>query len=241
MPLKDAMSSYDRRARLYPMVLVLVPVGLGVASWIPQGVRIPGLIGGAVVVLAAAAFLTQLARDCGKRREKELYRLWGGRPSDRALSYSARVFAEATLSRWHRKLVSLDPNLHIPESLSAEKADPKGAKEAYSAATDLLVAKTRDKGAFPLLFHENMNYGFRRNLWGMKAIGIGCTILGGVASGVRIASVAISELPNEIPAVAAAGICLVLLVIWIARVTPAWVRIPADGYAKHLAEACEVL
>lgn len=241
MALKDLLDPYDRRARLYPMVLVLIPLALGAASWTPDGVKIPGLIGSAIAVLAASTFLTQVGRDQGKKREKELFRLWGGRPSDRALSYSARVFAEGTLSRWHKKLIAVDAELSIPESPAAEKADPKAAKAAYAAATDLLVAKTRDKTAFPLLFKENTNYGFRRNLWGMKAIGIGCAILGAVTAGSKIVVLALDELPLELTPFVVLGLCLVIVVLWVARVTPAWVRIPADGYAKHLAEACESL
>jgi hypothetical protein len=241
MPVKDVMNPYDRRARLYPMVLVLFPLALGAAVWIPTGVKIPGVIGSAVVMLAASALLTQLARDQGKRREKELFRLWGGRPSDRALSYSARAFAEATLARWHKKLLALEPNLRIPESMSAEKADPKSAKAAYAAATDLLVAKTRDKGTYSMLFRENMNYGFRRNLWGMKAIGIATTCLGLAAAGAKSVLLALDYQPQELVPFVALGLCVALLGLWIARVTPAWVKIPADGYAKHLAEACETL
>ncbi len=241
MPVNDVMNPYDRRARLYPMVVVLLPLALGVAVWIPAGVKIPGMIGSAVVMLATSALLTQLARDQGKRREKELFRLWGGRPSDRALSYSSRTFAEATLTRWHKKLLELEPNLRIPESMSAEKADPKGAKGAYAAATDLLVAKTRDKGTYPMLFRENMNYGFRRNLWGMKAIGITTSLLGLAAAGAKIVLLALDSEPQELVPFVALGLCIVLLGVWIGRVTAAWVRVPAEGYAKHLAEACETL
>lgn len=241
MPISDLKDTYDRRARLYPMVLVLLPLALGAASWLPAGIEIPGLVGGAVIVLAVSMFLTQLARDQGKRREKELFRRWGGRPSDRALSFAARVFAESTLQRWHKKLSGLDENLRFPENPEAEKAEPKSAKGAYAAATDLLVARTRDKTTFALLFKENMSYGFRRNLWGMKPAGIATAVLGVLATGARCVTNAMNDQPQGIVAVVAGALSLVMLVIWTWRVTPAWIRIAADGYAKHLAEACESL
>ncbi len=233
------MDIYDRRARLYPMVLVLLPLALGTASWLPAGVELPGLIGGAVMVLAVSMLLAQLARDQGKRREKELFKRWGGRPSDRALSYSSKVFAESSLKRWHQKLMALDTSLSIPDSAASEKANTKAAKAAYAAATDLLVAKTRDRVKYSLLFKENMNYGFRRNLWGMKHAGIGTAVLGLLAATARIVLNSGTNEPHSIVPIAAGVLCVVALIIWLTRVTPSWIRIAADGYAKQLVEACE--
>ena len=241
MPLKDLTDSYDRRARLYPMVLVLLPLALGAASWTPSGIEIPGLVGGAVIVLAVSTFLTQLARDQGKRREKELFRRWGGRPSDRTLSFAAHVFAESTLQRWHRKLTGLDESLSFPETAEAEKADLKKARAAYAAATDVLVARTRDQSTFSLLFKENMNYGFRRNLWGMKPAGIATAAFGMIAAGARCVTFAMNDQQQGVVPVAAGVLSVIMLVMWIWRVTPAWIRVAADGYAKHLVEACESL
>lgn len=241
MPLKDLTDSYDRQARLYPMVLVLIPLALAAASWMPSGVAIPSVVGGAVIVLAVSALLTQLARDQGKRREKELFKRWGGRPSDRALSYSGRVFAESTLARWHKKLMLFDDNLRLPDSAASEKADQKAAKTAYAAATDILVAKTRDKATYSLLFKENVNYGFRRNLWGMKSAGIGTAVVGLLASVSKGVFEWSTDQPVSLVPVVAGVLCAALFVVWIARVTPSWIKIAADGYAKHLVEACESL
>lgn len=235
------MDSYDRRARFYPMVVVLLPALLGGASWLPSGIEFHGLIGGAVITLAVSAFLTQLARDQGKRREKELFQIWGGRPSDLALSYSGRMFAEATLARCHKKLMAIDPGLQLPPSKEYERAHAKESKAAYAAATDLLVARTRDKTRFPLLFKENVSYGFRRNLWGMKAVGVLTSALGLSASIVKIAVFAMADSPiDSVPVLSCCGSGL-LLMLWCVRVTPSWIRICADAYSKQLVEATESL
>jgi hypothetical protein len=239
--LSAVMDAYDRRARFYPMVIVLLPALLGGACWLPSGIEFRGLIGGAVITLAVSAFLTQLARDQGKRREKELFRLWGGRPSDRALSYSGLMFADATLARCHKKLMTLDPGLKLPPSKEYEKEHPTESKAGYAAATDLLVARTRDKEKFSLLFKENVSYGFRRNLWGMKIHGIIVSVLGLGASIGKLAALAPTSSPVDTAALLSCGISGCLLVIWCARVTPSWVRTAADGYAKQLAAACDSL
>lgn len=239
--LDAVMDAYDRRARFYPMVIVLLPALLGATSWMPAGIELPGIAGGTVVTLAAAAFLAQLARDQGKRREKELFRLWGGRPSDRALSYAGRFFADATLARCHKKLMAFDPGLQLPASREYEKEHAKESKAAYAAATDLLVARSRDKERFPLLFKENISYGFRRNLWGLKPIGILTTALGVAACIARIILQATAHAPITPAPIVGGVISAVLLLIWCLRITPEWVRIPADGYSKHLVEASEHL
>lgn len=239
--LDAVMDAYDRRARFYPMVIVLLPALLGGACWLPGGVKYAGLIGGAAVTLAASAFLTQLARDRGKRRENELFRHWGGRPSDRALSYGAQFFVDATLARCHKKLMTLDPGLRLPPSREYEKEHAKESKAAYAAATDLLVARTRDKERFPLLFKENISYGFRRNLWGLKPVGILMSVLGMSACVGRIITLGTELMPSGGPAVACGAVSALLLAIWCVWVTPSWVRVPADAYAKQLVEACDHL
>jgi len=239
--LNAVMDAYDRRARLYPMVLVLLPAFLGIACWAPAGIEIPGLIGGTVVTMAVSAFLTQLARDQGKAREKELFRLWGGRPSDRALCYGGRVFADGTLARCHQKIMVLDPALRLPSSRESEKEDTKESRAAYGAASELLVARTRDKERFPLLFKENVSYGFRRNLWGMKRAGIVTSSLGACSCVGKMIALAMAGQPIGTTPMIGGGVGVLLLLIWCVRVTPSWVRIPAEGYAKQLVEACESL
>lgn len=239
--LNAVMDTYDRRARFYPMVIVLLPAIVGGACWLPGNLELPSMVGGTLITLAVSAFLTQLARDQGKRREKELFRRWGGRPSDRALSYAGRVFADATLARCHKKLVALDAALAFPESRTAEQESAKEARAAYAAGTDLLVAKTRERERFPLLFKENISYGFRRNLWGMKAAGVLTSALGTVACFGKVVAFMMVDQPVGAVPVIGGSLCAVLLSVWCALVTPEWVRVPADGYAKHLVEACESL
>lgn len=239
--LSAVMDTYDRRARFYPMVIVLLPAFLGASCWLPGGVDFSGLIGGAVVTVAVSAFLTQLARDQGKRREGELFRRWGGRPSDRALSYGGRYFADATLARCHKKLATLDPDLQLPPSKDFEKEHAKESKAAYAASTDLLVARTRDKARFPLLFKENVSYGFRRNLWGLKPVGILMSVLGVAASVAKVVSLMLASSPLGSADVLSGSLSGLLLIIWCVRVTPSWVRIPAEAYSKQLVEACEHL
>lgn len=237
--LANFFNPYDRFTKLYPMVLVLLPLGLGISAWIPPHVQIQGVLGSAIVVLALSSLLGQLARDEGKRREPELFYLWGGRPSDCALSYGAAVFPPPTLARRHRALTKLDPELKFPMSAEEEAGASDRFVPTYAAATDLLLANTRDRGTFPMLFRENMNYGYRRNLWGMKPAGLVSSLLGFAACAVRFGIDHAADRPPLYTAIAGGVVCVCLMVLWGFRITPSWVKLPSDAFARQLAEACD--
>src|SRR5947208_9959356 len=65
-------------------------------------------------------------------------------------------------------------DVKLPTS-EEEAADPEGADQRYEACVRFLRNATRDRSTFPLVFAENVNYGFRRNLWGMRSAGIACS------------------------------------------------------------------
>jgi hypothetical protein len=239
--IENFANPYDRRAKLYPMVLTLLPLAFGIAAWSPPEYHLQGVFGSTIVAIAVSSFLTQLARDQGKRKEPSLFRMWGGRPSDRALSYTAGVFSPITLARRHRVLSAIDSTLKFPDSAEAEAASPNDWAPSYAAATELLLARTRDHSAFSLLLAHNIDYGYRRNLWGMKPAGVLCSALGVASS---LAKLGVDSLEQSTPSSAAlVGItlCVVLLVLWTLRVTPAWVKVPADSYARQLVESCDRL
>ena len=232
---------YDRRARLYPMVLTLLPLALAAAVWVPPEAKIEGAFGSVLVLLAVSSLLAQVARDQGKAREPALFEAWGGRPSDRAISYAGGMFAADTVRRRHGVLRQCDPSLTFPASDEEERANPDRFKGAFAASTEYLLGRTRDRSQFGLLFQENMNYGYRRNLWGMKPAGIALAVIGLVAC---IANIVYAVLHDAaipwVPVVGATG-CIALVVFWIFRIKASWVRLAADAYARQLAESCDRL
>ena len=237
----NIFDSYERRARLYPMLLVLMPVVLGIASWLPAAVDLQGLAGSAGVGVALAAFLSQLARDQGKKKEAELFRLWDGKPSVGALSYSGGYFDETTLGRYHRKLNELDRTLSLPQNATEESANKEQALAAYESANEMLLSRTRDREQFRLVFEENVNYVYRRNLWAMKAAGVAASLTGLVAGASRIVRDATAGEGVTATAFVAAFVGICLLVLWAMRISPEWVRVTADAYARQLVSASELL
>lgn len=58
-----------------------------------------------------------------------------------------------------------------------EEFDTTKANDFYRAANAWLRDRTRDTSKFSMLFGENITYGFRRNLLGLKTIAIICNLL----------------------------------------------------------------
>ena len=46
--LGNISDTYERRARIYQALLVVLPIALGGVSWLPTGVDLVGLTGGAL-------------------------------------------------------------------------------------------------------------------------------------------------------------------------------------------------
>jgi hypothetical protein len=235
----DISNPYVRRARLQPALIVVLPLALATLAWFPSGVAGWGVIWGVVVACGGTALLVQVARDAGKRKEKDLYALWGGMPTICFLRHRDAK-NPVTLARYHAKLAKLIKGVTIP-SQEAEQQAPDAADAVYDTCTKYLLEATRDQKKFSLLFDENCSYGFRRNLWGMKSYGIVFASIGLILTLTLIAI----RLAKHTPIIPAAIICgtinFGLLLIWIFWIRPEWVRIPAEAYGERLLAASEVL
>ncbi|MBD2463386.1 hypothetical protein H6G89_20345 [Oscillatoria sp. FACHB-1407] len=238
--IEQNFDTYTRRARLGPALIVVLPVALVVVMFFPSELTLLGILVSVLVGCGGAALLAQIGRDMGKQKEESLFELWNGKPTTRSLRHRDVVNASLLAMR-HNKLQTLLPNLRLPTA-AEEIASPDKADEVYEACATFLRNKTRDKEKFNLVFEENCNYGFRRNLWGLKPVGITLSLFG-LAASVTVIVLKLLVWKNSVPLSAiACGIgSLILLILWITLFTPTWVKIAADAYAERLLEACEHL
>ena len=156
---------YNLRARIQPfllawlpiliMPLVMVPdVNWTVVLWI-------------VLYFALTTLLVQLGRSSGKRLEKKIYRGMGGKPFATMLRHRDSRLDQHTKKRYLDFLSKNIRGLQLP-SFDEERNSPDESDEKYRSATFWLLAQTTDREQFPLVFEENVNYGFRRNTWALK-------------------------------------------------------------------------
>jgi len=231
---------YERKARLYPALLLIAPVvGTGVAMLTTKFTGLQSLAAG-VVGCGGAFLLTQLARDAGKKHESSLFAKWGGLPSVVIFRHRDTRLDSITKVRYHKKLAGLVKEAKAPTP-EQEQADPTAADAVYAAWSNYLRVNTRDTKKFSLLFQENVAYGYRRNVWGLRALGIIASILSVAACGVRLYLV-YSSTGKIDEAMAGAGVfTAIILLLWLFRFNGDWVRVPADAYAERLAECAETL
>ena len=78
---------YTVNARLIPALIVLLPIGLSLASLFPKKFLGWDLIVWLGTSSGMAIFLEQLARDKGKSKQSDLFTLWGGEPTTLMLSH----------------------------------------------------------------------------------------------------------------------------------------------------------
>jgi hypothetical protein len=235
MPNLILFDHYSLRARLQPALLALLPAAFGIFAWTGPGVRWQSALWTLFGTAGGTFFLGILARNLGKQIEPGLWQAWGGSPTTQLLRHGG-TGNPVMRERWHNSLSRL---LDRPlPTLQEEQADPVAADGVYNAAIKLLINKTRDVKKFHLLYKENVQYGYCRNLFAMRSMGLIFSLLGSLASlaaGLWDAHVRDPKIYTWVCLAAN----LVFLTCWIFTINSAWVRVPAFAYADRLLESIE--
>ncbi|MDQ3282204.1 MAG: hypothetical protein M3Q69_12415 [Acidobacteriota bacterium] len=230
------LDPYALRARLFPAMLVSMPMVLAALCWFPT-VAITPIVIALFTWFGVGVLLAEFARDLGKRREPALWASWGGSPTVRRLRLRETAANTVARERWRALVAALAPDLLLPTA-DEETADPKRADDTYGVCIARLRELTRNTTNFPLLFQENISYGFRRNLWAMKPAGIFMAV---AAMGVAVSSLFVLSQPRLEIVVFAAVIAAFMLTWSVLRITKTWVKEAAERYADQLLWSCEQL
>ena len=243
--LQPVLDPYDRKARLKPGLFCGVPLVTAIVLLIPEFGPIWGSIGAVVVYCGGSLWLIQAVRDRGKALEARLYRSWGGKPSVAMLRQRDNRLESTTKARYRRFLCGAVPGL-VLASAEDERHDPEQAEARLESANAWLLAQTTDHVRFALLFAENVNYGYRRNLLGMKRIALGLDAVAlvlmigvGIAGWTgHVASTIQSFKPEWWTSLAVA---VVHALVFSGYIGADWVRVAAERYAGQLLRACDSL
>jgi hypothetical protein len=231
---------YSRKARLYPAFLALLPpfvILAGYTDWLE-----PDVSNVAWMLFAAAGLflLADLTRQRGKSIERRLLSEWGGYPSQTLLRHSDPTFDKYTTDRLHRAAEQICKNVKLPNKAEEEAAGLE-ADEVYKSVNSVLLPLTHDKVKFPIIYKENVTYGFRRNMLGLKPVSITIALLSIAfilaAEADKLQSV---KLPDEAGLISLC-VSFVALLCWVFFVSKDHVRTAAHDYGRQMLLTLDVV
>lgn len=239
------LDPYSRRARFQPVVLSLLPILVSVVLLTPEFQPVWTEAGWLLVCCGGPTLLTQLGRGRGKTLEPALYRRWGGKPSVAMLRHRDTRLPNSTKARYRNFLEQTVPGLRLA-SPDDERLFPEQADDGYGGATSWLLSQTRDHEEFGLLFHENINYGFRRNIWGLKrwAFASGPAAIAmvlGLKSDAWTEGIVATLSAIDEPAWICVTTAITHILVFAFLIRRDWVRVAADAYALQLLASCDML
>jgi hypothetical protein len=122
------------------------------------------------------------------------------------------------------------------------EADARDAVyQRLTTITKLLNARARDKAKFALLFEELCNSGFRRNMCGMRWIGLSIAAITSIARGLKVVGLFASHSCLAVSSLAIEAVNLAMLAAWIFWVNETAVRQGSDLYAERLFETLDTV
>jgi hypothetical protein len=234
--LQQFTDGYSRAARLLPALLVSLPLTVLAVTSIPDAVSWWGKIFALLVASGLPFVLVQTVRDRGKRMEPMLFETWGGVPTTVMLRWSHQPTKTAVARR--HSLVEKVLGIQLPNE-TEEESDPAEADEAYGVAVTALRERTRDSQRFPLVHQELTAYGFRRNTYACRVVGL-------IVCGLSLVFIIVLPWAGAVSMdwkqqVALSAFDALWAGIWLGIFTRDWVRRAAETYAHQLMASLEIL
>lgn len=228
------MDDYFLRARVYPGLIVILPFGLFIELLLPT---IQLRVITPLVISAGGAFLLgNISRSAGKKLETRLITRWGGLPTTRMLRYKAREENHILFDR-RRLAIERVTGISLPSQQDETAGAQSSSDDYYKAAVRVLITKVRDKkDDYPRVHDENVSYGFRRNLLGLKPQAI--TILAVSFIG-DIFTYHLRGASSTVDASALLNVSMLFFWLFYARIR--WVEQASVSYAERLFECLEQL
>lgn len=226
--------SYETYARTFPVYITVIPIVLAMFPILPEGFDWKFGGASAIVFLPLSYLCRQIGGDFGKRCQSTLWNKWKGPPTTRFLRHGNSEFNSMTRERIHTKLRCF--GLYVP-SQEEQDQNPQEADDSYESCVDELRRRTRDRKRFPRVFQYLRDYGFRRNIFALKPIGLVIAVLSFFIS-LIIAVYDWRQGKQSVSAIVPCFINLGLILAWLLYFIEKAVKITADRYAYFLLEAC---
>lgn len=234
----NQFDAYSLKARVFPALIAGLPTLTLLFLIVPwDHLDLSHLIAVAMGGVLLFAF-ADMARHRGRKVQE---RLGTGETPEQWLRGNPDV-PEGSKDRY-RDFVADQLNQVAP-TVEDETLRPALAKDFYRSANAWLREQTRDHSTYHLLFGENITYGFRRNLLGLKPTALVCNIIVlAVCSGIFYFRPAyFTSLPNIDEKIMMAFAAVILHSAYmIVAVHKSVVREASRAYGRQLILSCESL
>ena len=245
--LSKHFDEYSFNARVKPALFLVFPIFVSLIVLFEPSRTWTGSTVTFLVAFGVINFAANQMSAKGNVLQGKLFKKWGGAPTTIVLRHADNTIDSVTKLRYMDRLALLIPNF-TPTTPEYEKTNPEKADELYMSASNYLREHTRDKTTYPLVFKENVAYGFSRNIRAFKSLGIFITVcsllvslvvtyLDVTALGSMSPTLVIQKI--SFPYLGLTAIHLSMLWAWVFLVTESWVKVRAFSYAKRLYSACE--
>ncbi len=222
------LDDYERSARLAPGLLVAAPLAIAVLGCGLKDIPVVSSLTAVLVACGGPLLLANTVRDRGVALQERLFTEWGGAPTTSALRLRESTSNQPLRDLWRAGVEAVSGTQLL--RLEDEQRDPVDADRRIEAAVAVARERTRDRTKYGMVFAENVNFGFERNLLSMRPFGLTIALLSALAcigaAGFRLVVVA----GPMIAAVINALLCLV----WLIVPTKSRVRRAGTKYAEQL-------
>lgn len=237
--IKIFVDPYDRKARLCPALLTLLAPAIAFMLVAPNLFDQFKIMAALAITFGVLMFLSSVGRDGGKRKEPGLFKGWGGIPTTQMLMYKSSPLDKLTLDRYRKTLESNISGLKFFDA-TQENLDQSGAAMVCNSAVKWLREATRDPKKFHLVLADNINYGFRRNLFGIRPLAISLCLLAFTSLEIYAWFVMdgyVTRLFDHF--FIAESVLIIAVLMWGFVVTDSFVKTTAFSYATTLLSACD--
>ncbi len=224
--------TYNIRVRISVGIIVMAPLVLSIYLLIPGSRDISFTAILLLISFGMCNLIISLSRHLGRKALKKCFP--GLLPAQQMLLPDDKTLDNVTKKRYYKFLSNKIKNLSFTK-------DAENLNASCSSAVNWLISQTRDGDKFPLIKEESINFGFVKNLYGLKTIGVIISLFLTVMEGATLyikfkRGLDIIEYPNLI---AATIISLSFLLIWIFTITKCLVIDSGKKYARALLSACD--
>lgn len=231
------MDSYSRTARLYPALLALLPATVGIVVFFDLAAWLRTLL---LVLVAAGAHIAVMVKvsDIGRVQQDQLWARLGGNPTALRLRWTTST-DDAKLADEHRRVHAMS-GIELP-GRGSEQTDPAAAIRTYERAVARLREKTRNPAKYPRVRAELIAYGFARNAYGLRRVGITLALLVGLTSALTglLGYAGFLQVDAWRPIVTSL-FAVVWIGVWLFVFTGEYARHASDKYAAALLDAADV-